>query len=106
MPAAVEEVVVAGRGQVGNAFRGDFVDRRGHRAVLEERLFKPGDVVDDHVGARAPRGDRAGEAFDVLGEGFFAFEGGGEGEVCVRREVVEDLQHRPPLVAGFLSGSR
>ena len=32
---------------------------------------------------------------------FFAFEGGGEGERCVRGEVVDDLQHRPPLVAPF-----
>ena len=92
------EVVVAGRGEVGDSGCGHFRHRRRHRPVLEHRLFEVGDVVDDHVGPGAAGGDRSRQAFDVLGEGEFAVEGGGEGEIRVGSNVVDDLQHRTTLV--------
>jgi hypothetical protein len=99
--AGVEEIVVTGGAQVADAFRGDVVDRHCDRTVLEEGLFEPGDVVDDRPGPGPSFGDRAGQPFDVLGERFFAFEGGGEGQRGVGSEVVDDLQHRPALVIPF-----
>ncbi len=76
----IEDVFVARGGEIGHPLRGDFVHRGGDRAVLEERLFEPADIVDDHLRPGPPFGDGARQPFDVLGERFFAFEGGGEGE--------------------------
>ena len=65
---------------------------RGDRAVLEERLGDPADVVDDD---RAPRVDErvhpGGEVDRVLSHVV-------EVELGARGDVVDDLEHRGPLV--------
>jgi hypothetical protein len=55
------------------------------------------DVVDEDV---AVRGEP--QRADVVGEARLTGEGGGEAEPGVRREVVDDLQHRGTFVAGAL----
>ena len=90
-----DQVVVAGGREVGVSFGDHFVDRVGDRAVLEERLFEVGDVVDQD-----PRPGRR-QRPDVFGERRFAEEGGREIDPRPGRQVVDDLRHAPALVGGF-----
>src|SRR5262249_2562023 len=69
-------------------------------AVLEERLVEGADVVDDH------RGAGVGQVPDALGEGRLAAGRGGEREPGAGGDVVDDLQHRPALVAAVGGGVR
>ena len=65
--------------------------RLGNRPVLEERLAEEAEIVDDDVGAGG------GQALDRLDEGEVALDAAGEQQLGARRQVVDDLQHRPSL---------
>lgn len=93
LAARVDQVAVAGRGEVGGSALRHIPRRDADRALLEEGLREVDDIVDDRP--------RAGgvQAPDVVGERRQAGEGGGEGERGAGGEVVDDLGHRPALVA-------
>ena len=83
---------IAGRRDVGDAFRFHGLNRLRHHAVLEERLVEIADVVDDHLGAGG------GERENAVGKVLLAVEGGIEGEAGAGGDVVDDLHHRAALV--------
>ena len=62
--------VIAGRGDVGDAFRFDGLNRLRDHAVLEERLVEIARVVADHFAAGG------GEREDAVGKILLAVEGG------------------------------
>ena len=93
---------VAGGREVRNARSRHLVHRLRHDPVLEERLGRIDDVVHDDVGREAGQRVRrvleTSERADVVGEVDLAAVGGCETEACAGRDVMDDLQHRPPLV--------
>ena len=88
---------VAGRRNIGDALRFDGLNGLRDHAILEERLIKIADVVDDHLGAGI------GKRKDAVGEVLLAIESGVEGEARAGRDVVDDLQHRPAFVGAARS---
>ena len=87
-----DPVAVVGHREVVDALSRDVVDRLGDDPVLVEGLGEVDDVVADDVGAVV------GERVDVVREARLAEKGGRERQRGARGEVVDDLQHRPPLV--------
>ena len=92
--------VVAGGGEIGDSLGLHAIDGLGNYSVLEERLVEINDVVGDHLGT----GGR--QLADAVGKVSLAVLRGIEGETRARRNVVNDLQHRPPLVAERQLGRR
>ena len=91
----VEEVVVAGRGQVGDAVADHFVDRHRHRSVLEERLFEVGDVVDDHLRPGAAGADRRGQLSMLWAKASSLLKALAKASSAFGSDVVDDLQPSP-----------
>ena len=90
--ARVKPARVAGGTEMEAAVRDRVVDRPGRRVVLERAFGEVEDVVHDDVRPRLA------ERFDVRREPLLAAERGGEVEMRARRQIVDDLQHRRPLV--------
>src|SRR5215472_3542626 len=95
--AVIATVVVAGGGEIGDPVGLDLVDRQSDDAVGEERLLRVADVIVNHVGFALALG--VSELQDVGGKLHLTREGGGEAELRVRRDVVNDLQKRPAFIS-------